>query len=664
MDLKELKLTPKRKEICDRLDLKDSNEILTYYPFKYEEYNIIHLKDFKEGENVFFEGELLTSPSTFRLPSRKVMTRFRVLCEGEELLITIFNRPWAKSLPVGEKITIVGKYNGANKVTALNYYTKDIKELEGIVPFYSLKEGVSQNDIRNIIEIALERTKDELVDKVPDKYIIKHNLIAYKDAIKNIHFPKDPYELRKAISRLKYEEFLNFYTSLNYLKNNTTSSTKDNKVFSIDDVNLFIDVLPYELTKDQKETIDNILFDLKSNKTMYRLVQGEVGSGKTAVAMVSMYANYLSGYQSALMAPTEILAKQHYVSFKNQFKDTNCRIELLYSGQENSKEIREKLRNNEIDIIIGTHALFQENVKFSNLGLVIADEQHRFGVKQRRALKEKGKNVDFILMSATPIPRTLAASIYGDMDISTIETMPVGRKGCKTHLIHKNSIVDILSDIKKKLEEGRQVYVIAAAIEASENYNAKDASGLYSSLISALSPYKLGLLHGRMSSIEKDDVMDKFNKNEIQVLVSTTVVEVGVNVKNATIMVIYDADKFGLSQLHQLRGRIQRGNYEGNCYLLTDNKDKSVLDRLKVLTRSNNGFDISYEDLRLRGPGDILGTRQSGLPAFILGNLIEDTRFIEAARKDADEIANNQDNLDNKTYYEQIAKEAKQRAID
>ena len=664
MDLKELKLTPKRIEICNRLDLKDSNDILTYYPFKYEEYNVTPLKDFKEGINVFFEGELLSSPSTIRMPSRKVMTRFKVLYEDEELLVTIFNRPWARSLPVGQRLTIVGKYNGANKVTALNYYTKDIKELEGIIPFYSLKEGITQNDIRKIIEIAYSNAKNELISKIPNEYINKHNLMDYKDAIYNIHFPVDQTELRKALSRLKYEEFLNFYTALNYLKINTAGSTKENKKFSISYVNNFIDTLPYELTKDQKEAVDSILNDLASNKSMYRLVQGEVGSGKTAIAMISIYANYLSGYQSALMAPTEILAKQHYESFINQFKDTPCRIELLYSGQENSKEIKERLKNNEIDIIIGTHALFQEDVKFSNLGLVIADEQHRFGVKQRRALKDKGKDVDFVLMSATPIPRTLAASIYGDMDISTIETMPVGRKGCKTHLINRNSIVDILDDIKAKLDEGRQVYIIAAAIEASENYNAKDASGLYKSLINALAPYKLGLLHGRMSSLEKDEVMDKFNKDEIQALVSTTVVEVGVNVKNATVMVIYDADKFGLSQLHQLRGRIQRGNFEGTCYLLTDNKDKTVIDRLSVLTKSNNGFDISYEDLRLRGPGDILGTRQSGLPAFILGNLIEDTRFIEAARKDAKEIVENLDKSDNKAYYEQIGKEAKQRAID
>ena len=664
MDLKELKLTTKRTEICNRLDLKDSSDILAYYPFKYEEYVVTPYSSFKEGMNVFFEGELLTSPTSFRLPTRKVMTKFTVLYDEEEIQITIFNRPWARSLPLNSKITIIGKYNGNNKVTAINYYTKDIKEIEGIVPFYSLKEGISQNDIRKIIELTFEKTRDELVDKIPSKYIEAHQLLPYKDAIENIHFPKNSELLKKSLSRLKYEEFLNFYIALNYLKENTTGNHKESKSFSLKDVDAFIDSLPYELTQDQNEAVDSIINDLKSNRSMYRLVQGEVGSGKTAIAMIALYANYLSGYQGALMAPTEILAKQHYESFVNQFKDLPCKIGLLYSAQDNNLEIKEKLRSGEIDIVIGTHALFQEDVEFKNLGLVIADEQHRFGVKQRRALKEKGKDVDFILMSATPIPRTLASSIYGDMDVSTIETMPIGRKGCKTYLIKKNSIVDVLPDIKKKLEEGRQVYIIAAAIEANENYNAKDASGLRNALVDAFKPYKVGLLHGRMSSYEKDGVMNAFNSNTIQVLVSTTVVEVGVNVKNATVMVVYDADKFGLSQLHQLRGRIQRGNQEGTCYLLTDSKDSNVLERLNVLCKTNNGFEISYEDLRLRGPGDILGTRQSGVPTFILGNIIEDTRFIEAARKDAIEICDNLEDRENAKYYELISKEAKKRTTD
>ena len=664
MNLDELKLTDKRKEICNRLGFDNSKDILTYYPYKYEDYKITHYNDFKEGEQVFFEGELISSPSTFRYAGKRSLTRFKVLYEEEEISITIFNRPWARNIPSNSKLTIIGKYDGNNKVTATNYFTKSINEIEGIVPYYSLKEGINQNEIKKLIEFTFKKTEDELIDEIPSDLIKKHNLIDYKTAVINIHNPENKEMLMKSLSRLKYEEFLRFYLSLSYLKGNTTSEVKAPKDFDTKEINAFIDLLPYDLTKDQKECNDEILKDLKSSHPMYRLLQGEVGSGKTAIAMISMFANYLAGYQSALMAPTEILAKQHYNSFLSQFENTYCRIALLHSGLEDAKEVKEKLKNGEIDIVIGTHALFQDDVQFNKLGLVIADEQHRFGVKQRRALKEKGENVDFLLMSATPIPRTLASSLYGDMDISTIETMPIGRKGCITKLINKNSIVDILPELKEKLDEGRQIYIIAAAIEASENYNAKDASGLYNSLIDALKPFKLGLLHGRMSSLEKDDVMSKFNNNDIQVLVSTTVVEVGVNVKNATVMIIYDSDKFGLSQLHQLRGRVQRGNYEGFCYLLSANKDEEVLKRLNILCKTNNGFEISMEDLKLRGPGDILGTRQSGLPAFILGNLLSDGKFIEAAKEDAKAIVNNQDNKENALFCEKIALEAKKKAID
>ena len=463
---------------------------------------------------------------------------------------------------------------------------------------------------------------------------------------------------------MKYEEFLRFYVALDIIKGNSEHIIKNKKVFKDEDVDKLIASFGYELTDDQIKCKNDLLHDLRSNKIMYRLIQGEVGSGKTAMAMVGLYANYLSGYQGCLMAPTEILAKQHYESFKNSLEKFGVKVAVLYSAMDNEKEIKKQIKDKEIDIIIGTHALFSEDVEYNNLGLVIADEQHRFGVKQRNALKQKGENTDFCLMSATPIPRTLASTLFGDMDISTIETMPLGRKGCKTYLVKKNSIVDILDDIKSKLQEGRQIYIIAAAIEKSDNYKAKDVIGLYNSLVDELKPYKVSLMHGRLSSDEKDCIMHDFNENNIQVLISTTVVEVGVNVKNATMMIIYDADKFGLSQLHQLRGRVQRGNYEGSCYLLTDSKDEDVYKRLNVLVDSNDGFKISLEDLKLRGPGDILGTRQSGIPAFILGNLLEDTKFIEAARNDAKEICGNLNDIENKQYYDKILEVASKNYID
>lgn len=656
----ELKLTPKRKEICERLSLNDSEAILSYYPFRYEMYDSRHYKDFKINDQVCFVGELVSYPSTFRR-GKLSTSRFKVLYEDEIIAVTIFNRPWIRNLRMNETLTIIGKYDGNNKVTASSYFAGDMSG--SIIPYYPLKEGISQNDIKKLIQAVMNKCEGELVDDLPLELKEKHRLIDKKSALMNIHNPINRNELAKAISRLKYDEFLRFYLSLDILKGNNTKNEKAKKIFDDEKVNAFIASLGFDLTVDQKAAVDDILKDLHSSKMMYRLIQGEVGSGKTAVAMIALYANYLAGYQGALMAPTEILAKQHALSLQKQLGPFGVKVVALYSAMDEEKKVKQMISMGEADIIVGTHALFSKDVEYKKLGLVIADEQHRFGVRQRQALKDKGENCDFALMSATPIPRTLASSIYGDMDISTIATLPAGRKGCKTYLIKQNSIVSILDQVKEKLDEGRQIYIVAAAIEASENYNAKDVNGLYESLKEELKPYKAGLLHGKLSTEEKDAIMNAFNKNEIQVLISTTVVEVGVNVKNATMMIIYDADKFGLSQLHQLRGRVQRSDYEGTCFLLTGNKDEAVLKRLGILCKTNDGFEISYEDLKIRGPGDILGTRQSGLPAFVLGNLIEDTRFIDAARADAKYISDNKDKDGFKDYYMKTAKMANQNFI-
>ncbi len=661
MLLSELKLTDKRIEICNRLDLHDSDEILHYYPFKYEQNSLTHYCDFKEGDRVVFQGELVSYPTTFRFKGKLSKTSFRVLYEEEELTVTIFNRPWIKTNN-DHKITIIGKYEGRNKVTATNFYTKDINDILGIIPVYSLKEGIKQSEIRKLIEYTLKKV-NKIDDYIPLSLLEKHGLCSLNDAIYNIHFPSSSLALKKALARLKYEEFLRFYLSLEILNDNNKVDIKEKKNFDKDKLYDFITRLPFALTIDQNKAVEDILNDMRSNKPMYRLIQGEVGSGKTVVAMIALYANYLSGYSGTLMAPTEILAKQHYLSFKESFKD-EIKIELLTSNSENSKEIKERLKNGDIDILIGTHALFQEDVIFNNLGLVITDEQHRFGVKQRRALKEKGKNVDFILMSATPIPRTLANSLYGNMDISSIVSIPSSRKGCDTYLIKRNSIVDILSDLKQELDKGHQIYIVGSAIEASDSYGGKDVNGLYQSLKDVFKPYNVGLLHGKKTSEEKDIIMDDFNQNKIQVLVCTTVIEVGINVKNATVMVIYDADRFGLSQIHQLRGRVQRGDKKGKCYLLTSSSDAETLKRLEILEKTNDGFKISEEDLKLRGPGDILGTRQSGLPAFILGDIFNDNNIIEACKQDSKTIINNLDDVSNKKFYDDVYKLMTTRFVD
>ena len=661
MLLSELRLTDKRLEICNRLDLHDSDDILHYYPFKYEQNSLSHYADFKEGDRVVFQGELVSYPTTFRFKGKLSKTTFRVLYEEEELTVTIFNRPWIKTNN-DHKISIIGKYDGKNKVTATNFYTKDINDILGIIPVYSLKEGIKQSEIRKLIEYTLKKV-NKVDDYIPTSLLEKHGLCSLNEALYNIHFPSSSLALKKALARLKYEEFLRFYLSLEILNDNNKVDIKEKKNFDKDKLEKFIARLPFTLTIDQNKAVLDILNDMQSNKPMYRLIQGEVGSGKTVVAMIALYANYLSGYSGTLMAPTEILAKQHYLSFKESFKD-ELKIELLTSNSENSKEIKERLRNGDIDILIGTHALFQEDVIFNNLGLVITDEQHRFGVKQRRALKEKGKNVDFILMSATPIPRTLANSLYGNMDISSIVSIPSSRKGCDTYLIKRNSIIDILSDLKEELNKGHQIYIVGSAIEASDSYGGKDVNGLYESLKDVFKPYNVGLLHGKKTSEEKDAIMDDFNQNKIQVLVCTTVIEVGINVKNATVMVIYDAERFGLSQIHQLRGRVQRGDQKGKCYLLTSSSDTETLKRLEILEKTNDGFKISEEDLRLRGPGDILGTRQSGLPAFILGDIFNDNNIIEACKQDSKTIINYLDDVSNKNFYDDVYKLMTTRFVD
>lgn len=658
MHLEELKLTPRRRAILDSLDIKSVEDLLMYYPYRYEE-NVV--KDFKEwnvGDNVIFEGELLTYPSTFRY-GRRSTTRFKVRYEDVELLVTIFNRPWVKGLNMGEKLVVKGRYDGGFKLTALNYSLKPITEELGIKAIYPLKDGIKQSDIVKMIAMALE--KMPLEDDVPKHLISKHQLIDLPQALQQIHMPSSKQFLKKAISRLKYEEFLRFYTALSVVKNQN-SNFKQAKVFKKEKVDELINSLPYKLTEDQIQSIDEILGDLSQNHTVTRLLQGDVGSGKTIVGAIALYACYLSGYQGALMAPTEILAKQHYQSLKEILKD--LRIALLYSDMKDGAKIKQAISEGEYDIVVGTHALFSDDVQYHNLGLVIADEQHRFGVRQRRKLKAKGQNVDVVLMSATPIPRTLASSIYGDMEVSTIETMPSGRKGCDTILIRKNSIVDIMSELKAILKEGRQAYIIASAIDQSEFLHVKDANNLYQSLIEVMKPYRLAILHGKMDQELKDATMRAFVEHQIDVLISTTVVEVGVNVKNATMMIIYDADRFGLSQLHQLRGRVQRSNYRGTCYLLTGSKDENALKRLNVLVASNDGFYIANEDLKFRGPGDILGTRQSGLPPFVLGDIINDADYVKAAKKDVEELLANLDNAANQKYYAKISALAISNDID
>ena len=644
MDLteKSLKLTPLQYKTLTALGLNNSKEVLSYYPFRYEIMEETPYANWKVKDKVTIEGIVVKVPSLYRFGRKKSVIRFDVMAYDRVFHISLFNRPWAKQLQIEDKVTISGIYMGKDNITAISYVAKPLNDIPKITPVYSLKKDMKQKTIRDSIKKVYQNSLNEIQEEVPYSFLDKYQLEHHKDALRKVHFPESKEEVQRGIRTLKYEEFLQFFLSIQYMRSqNGEDLIKEPKRFDTKAIDTLLGNMEFTPTEDQVKAIQDILKDLSSNKPMYRIVQGDVGCGKTLVAAMGLYATFLAGYQSAFLAPTEILARQHYASLKEIFKDVNIKIGLLYSGEKNDEKGRvlKALEKGEIDILVGTHSIIQEGVFYHNLGFVVVDEQQRFGVEQRRALREKGEKVDFLLMSATPIPRTLASTLYGDMDISTIETMPVGRKQVITKLIKENSFRSVLNDVFDLLKSGRQLYVICAAVEESEDYEARnviDTANTLSKLFKEVG--KVGVLHGRLSSEEKSLVMKKFEKNEIQVLVSTTVVEVGVNVVNATGMIIYDADRFGMSQIHQLRGRIQRGPSQGYCWLLTDSMDENSLERLEILEKTTNGFEISYQDLRLRGPGDILGTRQSGVPDFILGNIVEDTKMIETAKKDAKEI--------------------------
>ena len=660
MDLsdKRLKLTSKRLQILHELGLYTTDDLLMYYPYRYEVITTSAFSDWKIKDKVWFEGEVVQLPRSWR-KGRLVTTTFQVRSQEQILTVTIFNRPWAKSLNLNQILTIQGVYQGNCKVTAMSYDTKSLAEHASITPIYSIKEGIRQKTLQTIIHSVLNQLQDEIIDDIPDEFRQTYRLLPLKLAYRCIHIPSSMNEVQAAVRTLKYAEFLRFFTAIQLMRSTEgIRITKKPKIFSSKKIQQAIQSLSFEMTADQRDTLEKILYDMGSTHSMYRLVHVDVGCGKTVLSKHALYADFLSGYQAAMLAPTEILARQHYQSVNEVLAPFGVKTEVLYSALSSAKknEILKDVASGKIDILIGTHSMIQDSVTFHKLGLTIADEQQRFGVAQRKALKQKGEQVDFLLMSATPIPRTLAASLFGDMDVSTIETMPAGRITPFTTLIKENSFRTVLEDVKRLLISGRQLYVICAAVDENEEYHARNVYDTMESIQKLFPQYKVACLHGRMSTDEKQAIMQAFHDNDIQILVSTTVVEVGVNVVNATGMIIYDADRFGLSQLHQLRGRIQRGSEQGYCWLLTASQDERVLQRLEVLVKSNNGFEISYEDLRLRGPGDILGTRQSGVPDFILGNIVEDTAMINQARKDALKVMESADNPDYQILLETVQK--------
>lgn len=632
---------PKTKELLNKIKIYTVEDLLNYYPYRYDIIKRSDLSNLSDGDKIIIDGIVEGQPTTIYINKSLKKMIFRISTKTMILNVTLYNRAHLYSdLKSGKEVTIIGKYNKLkNTVIVSDIRFGLLPPSAKIEPIYYTTEGLTVKQISKFETIALENDYD-VIDLVPRYIEEKYNLMNKKSAIKNIHVPEDILLLKKARQRIKYEELFMYILKINYLKNKINDDTLAiERNIDKDKLDKFIKSLPFELTLDQDKAVNDIINDLSIKKRMNRLLQGDVGSGKTVIAFIAIYANYLSKYQSALMAPTEILAVQHYEEAKKIFSKYKLNIALLTSSTSNKdkKTIYEELENGKIDLIIGTQALIQENVKYKKLGLVITDEQHRFGVNQRDTFKGKGISPDVLSMSATPIPRTYALTIYGDTDVSSIKSKPKGRKEIITVFKKEKDITDVLEMMKKELELNHQIYVVAPMIDTESDSEKESVYDLEEKMNKAFGKIsKIGIIHGKLDPKDKDKVMKDFEKNKINILISTTVIEVGVNVPNASMIVIFNANMFGLSTLHQLRGRVGRGDTQSYCVLVA----KESEERLRFLENTSDGFEISEYDFQTRGEGDLFGTRQSGELGLKMANIKRDFKMLLKAKEDADEFIN------------------------
>ncbi|QHJ70992.1 ATP-dependent DNA helicase RecG [Planococcus halotolerans] len=633
-------------ETLKEMNIETIHDLIMTFPYRHEDFQLKDLVDTPHNERVTVEGRVESEPSVLFLGKNKSRTTVQVMVGRHLIKAVFFNQHYVKTkLHIGEIVTLTGKWDrGRQIITVSNHSLGPRTDGADFEPVYSLKGSMHQKTFRKLMRQALDLAKDDLEECIPSKFLAEYKLAPLTEALEWVHFPPDGESLKQARRRFVYEELLMFQLKMQALRKKNREEEGGSFIdYDVDKVRNFVQSLPYELTEAQKRVVNEISKDMKEPFRMNRLLQGDVGSGKTVVAAISLYATVTAGLQGALMAPTEILAEQHANTLAEWFEPFPVTIALLTGSVKGKKRqlILDQLAAGQIDILIGTHALIQPDVQFKKLGLVITDEQHRFGVDQRRVLKDKGYNPDVLFMTATPIPRTLAISAFGEMDVSVIDEMPVGRKEIQTFWMKKDMFGKIVGRMEKELAAGRQAYVICPLIEESDKLDFQNAIELYSQLSSYFhGKYTVGLMHGRLHSDEKEETMRSFTEGEIAVLVSTTVVEVGVNVPNASFMLIYDAERFGLSQLHQLRGRVGRGSEQSYCVLLADPKTEVGKERMTSMTETNDGFVLAEKDLKLRGPGDFFGRKQSGLPEFKMADLIHDYRALETARKDAESLVN------------------------
>ncbi|RXI98045.1 ATP-dependent DNA helicase RecG [Anaerobacillus alkaliphilus] len=626
----------------EALGIYTVKDLIEYFPFRYEDYRPKEIQELKHEDRATLIGTVQSESTVRFFGKKKSKLSVRILVGNILLTAVFFNQHYLKpKLVVGETVTLTGKWDQHRLTITVSECKFGVLDSQGYDPVYSVGGNITVKGLKKMISSAMEQYGQIITEILPERFLTSYKLIERKLAIYKLHYPKSFEDAKHARRRMVYEEFLLFQLKMQALRKFHRENSGGTAIrIQKDDVELFISNLPFPLTIAQQRVVKEILRDMESPYRMNRLLQGDVGSGKTVVAAICLYAAVTASFQGALMVPTEILAEQHYHSLKGLLEPMNVTVELLTGSIKGKKrkDILARLQSGQVNVLIGTHALIQDEVVFEHLGLVITDEQHRFGVEQRRTLRNKGQNPDVLFMTATPIPRTLAISIFGDMDVSTIDEMPAGRKPIETYWAQHHMLQRVLGFVEKELKKGRQAYVICPLIEESEKLDVQNAIDVHTQLQQFFTTYQVGLMHGRLHPSEKEAVMKQFSANEVQILVSTTVVEVGVNVPNATIMVIYDAERFGLSQLHQLRGRVGRGDAQSYCILLADPKSDVGKERMKIMTETNDGFELSQRDLELRGPGDFFGSKQSGLPQFKVADMIHDFRALEVARNDAVEL--------------------------
>ena len=641
---------PKRAECYNKLGINTVFDLLNHFPRSYLDFS--HPLTIEEASKNNEEAHAIKGTVVKKLPEARIkkgLSIYKAIFTDNQtdLTIVIYNSEFSfRQLEVGKEYILYGKITGnliRHEIT--NPLVLPIDFPDKIQPVYSLTEGLSQNLLRQAIHNALLAFNNEIYEPMPKKIMQKYGLCSLNYAMENIHFPKDFHSCEIAKKRLVFDELLILQIGMYILKNRTENSTGCQ--MQQQSLSEFYNALPFELTDCQKNAIKDCAADMCKNYPMNRLVQGDVGSGKTAVAAGAAFFAYQNGFQTAIMAPTEILATQHYQTLSEFLEPLGVKVALL-TGSLTPKQkriLKEQIANGEYNVVAGTHALVQQTTEFKNLGLVITDEQHRFGVEQRQALATKGKNPHKLVMSATPIPRTLAMMIYGDLDLSILNELPKGRQPVETYAVTGKLRKRAFGFVKDRLNEGRQGYIVCPMIDENE-MDLQDVKSYAKKLSEEdFKDYKVGLLHGKLTAVEKDKIMTDFKSHKIDLLVSTTVIEVGVDVPNAVIIVIENADRFGLSQLHQLRGRVGRGKFHSYCILITDNVNEESRKRLKILSKISDGFKISEEDLKLRGPGDFFGNRQHGLPPLKIANMSSDYEVLKLVQKVSDEIVSNDPRL-------------------